>query len=135
MGEPRTAREERLVIGLLLLAFYVAGIGVLLRTPTSTPWGTTAPDAPLSVQVMVLAGATFIAAIAFAVHHLGVARGLKLMLREAWSGLLARAGLAIVTGFALVVAVPHNVFWVVLGPLYTALVWGIVWYASRAPRN
>lgn len=130
-GRRRADRKQRIVLGMLLLAFYIGSIAALWAWPARTPWATSPADRPLSLQILVLAGATALAAIVLAVHYYGVAVGLRMILNEAWPALLASFGAALLTGFALRAAVPPHRFWLVLGPLYVCGAVVVVLFARR----
>jgi hypothetical protein len=132
MDEPRATRQERIVLGLLLLSAYLLVLaGIVTQEAATLGKRSQPPSSSLGTQILVLAILTLVAALVLAARALGVANGLKLVARNAWPGLLAGGGLAIVTGFALRVLVPLDVFWAVLGPLYVAAVVFIVWFGQR----
>jgi hypothetical protein len=122
-----------MVIGLLLLAFYLVGLSLLVTNPVRTPGGTIAADAPLGREIQMLAAVTLLAAVLWALHYCGPAAGLKLVGRELWPGLLAGTVLGFVTGLPLRALGPYGIFWFAFGALYLGAIFTILWFARASP--
>jgi hypothetical protein len=139
MGAPPTnveaSRWERAVLGAYLLGCYMLAVSFLVSFRFVTGNRTIEPDAVLARQIQVVAAVTIAVAVVLAVRHFGVAPGLRMIIREAWPGLLGGAAAGFITGAPLRAFVPAEAFWLVLAPVYLAGIVAIRWLALRAPQD
>lgn len=136
MDKAKASRQERIVVGLLLLTGWLVVLSSMVTHQATTPGGTTPPAAgSLGGQILVLAALTLGAALAIGVRYAGPGAGLRLIARNAWPGLLFGGFLGLFTAFPLRVLVPFDKFWVVLTPLYLGAILFILWFARKAPRG
>jgi hypothetical protein len=131
--QERSGRWERVALGTYLLGCYMLAVSLLVSFPFETAGWTVEPDHVLARQIQVVAAMTIAGAVVLAVHHLGVLPGLKMILHEAWPGLLGGAAVGFITGAPLRAFVPADAFWLVLAPVYLVGIVAICWLALRAP--
>lgn len=122
-----------MVLGTYLLGCYLAVVSFLFSERFTAGDRTIEPDTALARQILIVGGVTIVASVALAVRYFGVADGLRMIGREAWPGLLAGAGLGLITGAPLRAFVSTDASWLVLAPLYVGGVLLIRWFALRVP--
>jgi hypothetical protein len=127
------SRWERAVLGTYLLGCSMVAMSLFVSLPFETAGRTVEPHAVLARQILVVAAVTVAVAIVLAVHNFGVAPGIKMVLHEAWPGLLGGAAIGFLTGAPLRAFVPTDAFWLVLAPLDLTGIAAISWFALRAP--
>ena len=128
-----TTRDERLALGLYLLAVATGAASLLAGTTFDGPRGTLDPDPAQARVLQVVALLVLLAGGWLAVRGFGAGPALRMLGREAWPGLLTGAFLGLVVGAPLRALLPDGAFWA--GVLVVDLVGLVVvrWFAHRVP--
>jgi hypothetical protein len=132
-GEQRTSRAERVVLGAYLLACWAAVVSAFVNEPFEGLGSRLEPHLAQARAIQAVALLTLVATVVLAVRSFGAGRGLRLLAREAWPGLLTGAALGFVTGAPMRALVPADRFWLALVPAYAGGVLLVRWFALRAP--
>lgn len=130
---PTTTRDERVVLGLYLLAVATAAASFLAGTAFEGPRGRVEPDTAQARVLQAVALLVLLAGGRLAVRRFGAGPALRLLGREAWPGLLTGAFLGLVVGAPLRTVLPGGAYWAGIVLADAAGLWVVRWFAHRVP--
>lgn len=101
MAEEKLNRRERIVLGVYGMGTLLLGVAMTADMPMDIAGRMVPPDPWAARLAAVIGLGTVVASVVLATRYFGSKPGLKLMLREAWAGLLAGAIAGFLSGFIL----------------------------------
>lgn len=131
MAEKSTPKE-RIVLGILLVGLGLIAFAGVAAFPLRTETLSVPPDPPMAQILLAAAALALVVAVLTAARLLGMSAGLRLLGREAWSGLLAASAVTVPTAFALRAMSPRPFVFAAAAVLCVAGVVFSLWFAQRA---
>jgi len=132
MADDKLNRRERIVLGVYGVGTLMLGTAMTANIPLNVAGRMVPPDQLASLIAVVAGLGTVAASVFLSVRFFGSKPGLKLMLREAWAGLLAGVVAGFLLGFAIGALLPGAARLLGLVGLYAAGIALTMWFANRA---
>lgn len=134
MSEGRASRQERLILGVLMVGLYLVAASMVANSNLNILRRDIAPDPALATQVLALAVVTLVLSAGLAVRQFGWMGGARVIGPNLWSGLIVGFIAAMVTVMPIRANTPPGSgAWIVLAPIYVAALAFAWWFAQQAP--
>jgi len=122
MEQNKLTIKEKIVIYSLMLGTILVGISLVTFYPLDVSGKMVPPNSLQAIILVVVGAITILATIVLAIRLMGVKEGLKLLLREAWSGLLFGCIIGVLGGFFIRAIFYRFGFLLIIAILYIATV-------------